>query len=86
MRHLVLAALAAASLAAAPVVASAAAQAAPAGAKAPSKMKTCASEWKGMNAADKGRYNDKAKTMKSKKGNTLNGYQAWTSECMKKKA
>ncbi len=70
--------LAAAALAAAPL-AHAAAPAA-----GPGKMKTCAGEWKAMSAADKAKYDDKAKGMKSKKGGKVSGYNAWTGECMKK--
>lgn len=52
--------------------------------KGESKMAKCAAEWKAM--GDKGHvaYNDKAKSMKSKKGNKLSGYNAWTGECMKR--
>lgn len=75
--------LAAAALASAPLAAAyAAAPAAPAAGT--SKMKTCAGEWRAMSPADKGRYNDKAKGMKSKKGGKVSGYNAWTGECMKK--
>lgn len=66
------------SFAAAPALA-----AAPAG-KGQTKMGACAAKWSAMSAADKGRYNDKAKGMKSKKGNSLSGYNVWTGECMKK--
>ncbi len=52
--------------------------------KGTSKMSGCAAQWKAMSAADKGKYNDKAKGMKSKKGNSLSGYNVWTGECMKK--
>ncbi len=52
--------------------------------KPPSKMSACAAKWTAMSAADKGKYNDKAKGMKSKKGGTLSGYNVWTGECMKK--
>ena len=52
--------------------------------KGTSKMGQCAAKWSAMNAADKGRYNDKAKGMKSKKGGSLSGYNVWTGECMKK--
>ncbi len=52
--------------------------------KGTSKMSTCAAQWKGMNDGDKGKYNDRAKTMKSKKGGKLSGYNVWTGECMKK--
>ena len=52
--------------------------------KGTSKMSGCASQWKAMSAADKGKYNDKAKGMKSKKGGSLSGYNVWTGECMKK--
>lgn len=91
MRSLVLAAAAAALLAAAPAVAAkkvapAAAPGAPAPVKAAgtSKMGACAHQWSAMNAADKGKYNDKAKGMKSKKGGSVSGYNVWTGECMKK--
>ena len=88
MRRLVLAAAAAALLAAAPAVAkkTAPAAGAPAAAKTTgtSKMGACAHQWSAMNAADKGKYNDRAKGMKSKTGGKLSGYNAWTSECMKK--
>ena len=52
--------------------------------KGESKMAKCAAEWKAM--GDKGHvaYNDKAKSMKSKKGNKLSGYNAFTGECMKR--
>lgn len=79
MRALVLAA-AAALLIAGP--AGAAAKAAGA-AKGTSKMGDCAHKWSAMSAADKGKYNDRAKGMKSKKGNSLSGYNVWTGECMK---
>jgi hypothetical protein len=49
------------------------------------KMKACAKTWDSMSPADKDKYNTKAKGMKSKKGNTLSGYNVWTGECMKKK-
>ena len=74
MRLLALAAVAA--LLASPVLA--------APAKGPTKMGACAAKWTAMNSSDKGRYNDKAKGMKSKKGNSLSGYNVWTGECMKK--
>lgn len=80
MRSFVLAVAALAVLAVAP--AQAAAPKAP-GAK-PSKMSACAGQWKAMSPGDKGRYNDRAKTMKSKKGGKLSGYNVWTGECMKK--
>ncbi|MBE7219712.1 MAG: hypothetical protein INR64_14665 [Caulobacteraceae bacterium] len=79
MRTLILAAAAAALLAGSATAAPPAA-----GAKPASKMSGCASQWKAMSAADKGKYNDKAKGMKSKKGNSLSGYNVWTGECMKK--
>ena len=81
------AALAALSLAALPAAGHAAEKAAaakPAASKGTSKMSGCAAQWKAMSAADKGKYNDKAKGMKSKKGNSLSGYNVWTGECMKK--
>jgi opacity protein-like surface antigen len=81
MRSLLLLAAAAAVLAA-PQASLAAAKAG--AAKGTSKMSTCASQWKGMSDADKGKYNDRAKTMKSKKGGKLSGYNVWTGECMKK--
>ena len=99
MRSLVLAAAALALVAAAPALAAkkpappppaaaAPGAAAPAPAKAKtkgtSKMGDCAHQWSAMNAADKGKYNDKAKGMKSKKGGSLSGYNVWTGECMKK--
>ena len=49
-----------------------------------SKMKGCASQWKAMSAGDKGKYSDRAKGMKSKKGGSVSGYNVWTGECMKK--
>ena len=78
MRTLILAAAAAALMAGSAVAAPAAAS------KGTSKMSGCAAQWKAMSAADKGKYNDKAKGMKSKKGNSLSGYNVWTGECMKK--
>ena len=49
-----------------------------------SKMAVCAKQWGAL--GDKGQvaYKDKAKGMKSKKGNSLSGYNAFTAECMKK--
>lgn len=93
MRTLILAASAAALLVTPALAASKKAAAAPATAAAPaakpkgeSKMAKCAAEWKAL--GDKGHvaYNDKAKTMKSKKGGKMSGYNAWTAECMKKPA
>lgn len=84
MRALVLAA-AAALLIAGPAGAAAKASA-PGAPKAQSKMGDCAHKWSAMGPGDKGRYNDKAKGMKSKKGNSLSGYNVWTGECMKAKA
>ncbi len=78
MRHLVLA------LAAAALVAGSA-SAAPA-AKGTSKMSQCAAKWNGMTTAQKDGYKEKAKGMKSKKGGSMSGYNAWTGECMKKAA
>ena len=72
------------ALAAAAALIASPALAAPASGKAPSKMGQCAAKWTAMSAGDKGRYNDKAKGMKSKKGNSLSGYNVWTGECMKK--
>ncbi len=87
MRTLILAA-AAAALLAGPALTTSAAAAPPASAKpatkGTSKMSACAGQWRGMSAGDKGKYNDKAKGMKSKKGGSLSGYNVWTSECMKK--
>ena len=91
MRSLVLATAALALLAAAPASAAkkaapAAAPSAPAPAKAKgtSKMSVCGGQWTAMSAADKGKYNDRAKGMKSKKGGSVSGYNVWTGECMKK--
>lgn len=53
-------------------------------AKGPSKMSGCAAKWSSMSASEKGRYNDRAKGMKSAKGGKLSGYNVWTGECMKK--
>ena len=85
MRALVLAA-AAALLISGPAGAAAKAAAAPGAPKAQSKMGDCAHKWSAMSPGDKGKYNDKAKGMKSKKGNSLSGYNVWTGECMKAKA
>ena len=52
--------------------------------KGTSKMSGCAAKWTAMSAGDKGKYNDRAKGMKSKKGGKLSGYNVWTGECMKK--
>lgn len=95
MRTLILAASAAALLAAPalaasksatakPVAAAPATPAAKAETKGESKMSQCAKQWKAL--GDKGHvaYNDKAKTMKSKKGGKMSGYNAWTAECMHK--
>ena len=82
MRFAVLAS--AAALLIADAAAAAPPAAAPAKAKGTSKMSTCAAQWKAMGPADKGKYNDRAKTMKSKKGNAMSGYNVWTGECMKK--
>ncbi len=72
-------------LSAAPALALALAFTAPAlAAGAPSRMKVCGGKWSAMSAAEKGRYNDRAKGMKSKKGNSLSGYNVWTGECMRK--
>lgn len=57
-----------------------------AAAKAGSRMGDCAHKWSAMSAGEKGKYNDRAKGMKSKKGNSLSGYNVWTGECMKAKA
>ena len=75
MRHLALA-LALAGLLAAP------AHAAPA--KGNSKMSQCAAKWNAMSPGQKDGYKEKAKSMKSKKGGSMSGYNAWTGECMKK--
>ena len=71
-------------LAAALALSAVAAPALAAPAKGLTKMGACAAKWSAMNATEKGRYNDKAKGMKSKKGNSLSGYNVWTGECMKK--
>lgn len=80
------ASLLALSLIAAPAIGHAAAKPAAAAdkPKGTSKMSGCAAQWKAMSAGDKGKYNDKAKGMKSKKGGSLSGYNVWTGECMKK--
>ncbi len=83
MRALVLAATAALLIAA---PAGAATKAAPGAPKAQSKMGDCAHKWSAMSGPDKDKYNTKAKGMKSKKGNSLSGYNVWTGECMKAKA
>ncbi len=51
--------------------------------KGTSKMATCAAQWKALGPGQAA-YNTKAKTMKSKKGNAMSGYNAFTAECMKK--
>jgi hypothetical protein len=80
---------AAAKPAAAPTPAAKAAPAAAAAAAKPatafgSKMKACAAKWDAMTETQKGDYKTKGAAMKSKKGKPLSGYNAWTSECMKK--
>lgn len=85
MRALALAA-AASLLLCGPAALAASKAAAPGAPKAQSKMGDCAKKWDALSAGDKQKYTDKGKTMKSKKGNTLTGYNAWTSECMKSKA
>jgi translation initiation factor IF-2 len=52
--------------------------------KGESKMKTCAIQWKAMTAAQQADYKTKGAGMKSKAGKPLSGYNAFTSECMKK--
>lgn len=51
----------------------------------PSKMAACAAQWKAIGDKGHGPYNDRAKTMKSKKGNAMSGYNVFTGECMKKR-
>lgn len=49
-----------------------------------SKMAVCAKQWGALGDKGQAAYKDKAKGMKSKKGNSLSGYNAFTAECMKK--
>lgn len=53
-------------------------------AKGTSKMATCAAQWKAMGDKGQATYKERAKTMKSKKGGKMSGYNAFTGECMKK--
>ncbi len=91
MRNLILAASAVAILAAPAMAANtmnpakpAPGTTAPAKAKGTSKMAVCAGQWKAMGDKGQASYNDRAKTMKSKKGGKMSGYNAFTGECMKK--
>ena len=93
MRTLILAAAAAALLvlpaaaASGPTTTSVATSTSPKAAlakKGNSKMAACAQQWHAMGDRGQAAYKEKAKGMKSKKGNSLSGYNAWTSECMKK--
>ena len=54
--------------------------------KGNSKMGQCAAQWKALGKDGQQKYDDMAKTRKSKKGNAVSGYNVWTGECMKKKA
>lgn len=69
-------------MAAAPTTAKPAKPAKPA--RGETKMGRCAGQWKAMGEKGQVTYNDRAKSMKSKKGGKLSGYNAFTAECMKK--
>jgi hypothetical protein len=47
-------------------------------------MKACAAEWDALPAAQKSAYSTKGQGMKSKSGKPLSGYNAFSSECLKK--
>jgi hypothetical protein len=48
-------------------------------------MKVCGAEWDKLSDTQKAAYKTQAAGMKSKSGGKLSGYQAFSSQCLKKK-